>query len=100
PETDLDAVLAQVVAARRTAGGAARAAGFRIGACGMVPSGGPVATVTADDRNRAMVEAFGEVARDGSTCAMHVHTSITSAEEGVAVIDRIAPWLPVLLAMS
>ena len=31
---------------------------------------------------------------------MHVHTSITSAEEGVAVIDRIAPWLPVLLAMS
>lgn len=66
PETDLDAVLAQVVAARRTAGEAARAAGFRIGACGMVPSGGPVATVTADDRYRAMVEAL---ARSPATAA-------------------------------
>ena len=31
---------------------------------------------------------------------MHVHVAIESAEEGVGCIDRIAPWLPVLLAAS
>jgi carboxylate-amine ligase len=31
---------------------------------------------------------------------MHVHVAIDSPEEGVGCIDRIAPWLPVLLAMS
>jgi glutamate---cysteine ligase / carboxylate-amine ligase len=31
---------------------------------------------------------------------MHVHVAIESDEEGVAVLDRIRPWLPVLLAIS
>jgi carboxylate-amine ligase len=31
---------------------------------------------------------------------MHVHVAIESDEEGVRCIDRITPWLPVLLAMS
>jgi len=100
PETGLDAVLAQVVAARRTAGAAARAAGLRVGACGIVPIGGRHPAVTVDDRYQDMVDTFGEIARTSGTCAMHVHTEIASDEEGVAVIDRIAPWLPVLLAMS
>jgi len=29
-----------------------------------------------------------------------VHVAIDSAEEGVAIIDRITPWLPVLLALA
>lgn len=100
PETDLDAVLAQLVAGRRTAGEAARAAGLRVGACGIVPLGGARSVVTPNDRYRDMVDSYGEVARTGGTCGMHVHTGIDGAEEGVAVIDRIAPWLPVLLALS
>ena len=36
----------------------------------------------------------------GTTCGMHVHVAIESDEEGVGCLDRIAPWLPVLLAMS
>ena len=31
---------------------------------------------------------------------MHVHVAVDSDEQGVAVIDRIAPWLPVLVAIS
>ena len=31
---------------------------------------------------------------------MHVHVAIDSDEQGVAVIDRIAPWLPVLVAIA
>ena len=29
-----------------------------------------------------------------------MHVGVESAEEGVAVLDRIRPWLPVLLALS
>jgi carboxylate-amine ligase len=31
---------------------------------------------------------------------MHVHVEVDGDEEGVAVIDRIRPWLPVLIALS
>ena len=56
--------------------------------------------VSDNDRYRDMAETFGQVARRGTTCGMHVHVAIESAEEGVRCLDRIAPWLPVLLAMS
>jgi carboxylate-amine ligase len=100
PTTDAVDALSQVVAARRTAGEAARASGMAIGACGVVPLGGEQSKVTTDDRYRDMVDTYGEVARTGGTCGMHVHVGIDSDEEGVAVIDRIGPWLPVLLALS
>lgn len=47
-----------------------------------------------------MAQAFGLTAYEQLTCGCHVHVSIASPEEGVAVIDRIRPWLPVLLALS
>jgi glutamate---cysteine ligase / carboxylate-amine ligase len=39
-------------------------------------------------------------AREQLTCACHVHVGVESAEEGVAVLDRIRNWLPVLTALS
>lgn len=100
PTTDAADALAQLVAARRTAGEAARAAGLAAGACGIVPLSGYRSVVTPNDRYRDMVDTYGEVARTGGTCGMHVHVRVGSDEEGVAVIDRITPWLPVLLALS
>ena len=100
PTADADDAAHQLVAARRTAGEAARAAGLAAGACGMVPSGGDQSVVTPNDRYRDIVDTYGQVARTGGTCGMHVHIDIDSDEEGVAVLDRIAPWLPVLLALS
>jgi carboxylate-amine ligase len=47
-----------------------------------------------------MTDAFGEVARQQLTCGMHIHVAVDSPQEGVAVIDRIQPWLPVLTALS
>lgn len=100
PTRDTDDALDQLIAARRTAGEAARAAGLAAGACGIVPLPSEKSVVTPNDRYRDMVDRFGEVARTGGTCGMHVHVDIESEEEGVAVLDRIAPWLPVLLAVS
>jgi carboxylate-amine ligase len=34
------------------------------------------------------------------TCGCHVHVSVEDDEEGVAVLDRIRIWLPVLTALS
>jgi len=100
PTRDADDAFAQLVAARRTAGEAARAAGVAAAACGIVPMPSQQSVVTPNDRYRTMVERYGEIARTGGTCGMHVHVDIASDEEGVAVLDRIAPWLPVLLAVS
>ncbi|MCB5179209.1 glutamate--cysteine ligase [Streptomyces antimicrobicus] len=43
---------------------------------------------------------FGLTAEEQLTCGCHVHVSVDSDEEGVAVLDRIRTWLPVLTAMS
>lgn len=100
PQVDLEELATQLVAARRAAGEAAARAGLSLGATGIVPTGGDEASVSPQDRYRDMVDTYGEVARTGGTCGMHVHVAISSDEEGVAVIDRIAPWLPVMLALS
>ena len=59
-----------------------------------------VAVTTKDDRYERMVALYGMVADSQLACGLHVHVAITSKDEGVQVIDRIRPWLPVLLAMS
>jgi len=38
--------------------------------------------------------------REQLTCGCHVHVEIADRAEGVAALDRIGPWLPVLLALS
>jgi glutamate---cysteine ligase / carboxylate-amine ligase len=47
-----------------------------------------------------MAGAFGLTAQEQLTCGCHVHVEIGSDEEGVAVLDRIQPWLAALLALS
>ncbi len=85
---------------RRLVGEAARSAGVAAIATAtpvLPPSGG---TVTPHRRYQEIVEHYGEVAHESLVCAMHVHVSVGSQEEAVGVIDRIRPWLPVLLALS
>jgi carboxylate-amine ligase len=100
PTTSAADVLSQLRDARRTAGEAADSVGLGIAACGIVPTGIDEVRVSPNDRYRDMVDTFGEVARTGGTCGMHVHVDIADDEEGVGVIDRLGPWLPVLLALS
>lgn len=69
-------------------------------AAGIVPIGGEDPQVSPDDRYRDMVDTFGETARTGQTCGCHVHVAIGSPEEGVAIIDRMMPWLPILVAIT
>jgi carboxylate-amine ligase len=100
PETDLLEIRAQILTARKHAAEAAAAAGLATVASGIVPCGGMPLQVTDDDRYRRMMETFGRIATYGGTCGMHVHVAVDSDDEGVAVLDRIAPWLPILVAIA
>lgn len=84
---------------RAWASGAAREAGAAIAALATSPV--PVAPeLVAHARYQKMARAFGLTVHEELTCGCHVHVEISSADEGVAVLDRIGPWLAVLLALS
>ncbi|WP_081709956.1 glutamate--cysteine ligase [Arthrobacter sp. 35W] len=77
----------------------ARRLGARIAATATPPV--PTATHTfPSERYRSMVDRFGLTAVEQITCGFHVHVAIHSAAEGVAVMNGIRPWLPILLALS
>ncbi len=100
PVTDLDDARQQLVDARRLLGRAAREVGAAVVAVGTSPFGVTDVEVSPKDRYRDMVNEFGAIARVAGTCGMHVHVGIESREEGIGVIDRLRPWLPVVLALS
>ena len=47
-----------------------------------------------------MVGHLGLTTAEQLTCGCHVHVAISSPDEGVAVLDRIRGWLPVLVALA
>lgn len=99
PATSLVELHADLGRLRRELVAAAGRADARLVASGTHPTARHPRT-TADGRYARMTDAFGLVARQQLTCGMHVHVSVASPEEGVAVIDRIQPWLPLLTALS
>ena len=100
PTRDVDDIVDEVVAGRRRAAEAAAALDLAVAVCATVPLAMDEPVISDNERYRDMVETFGEIARRGITCGMHVHVAIESDEEGVRCLDRIAPWLPILLAVS
>jgi carboxylate-amine ligase len=95
----LDEVTAQLAVWRRRADAAARGAGARIAALATSPL--TVRPVPSEgERFDRIHEAFGPVAGEQLTCGCHVHVSVEDDEEGVAVLNRIRGWLPVLTALT
>jgi carboxylate-amine ligase len=72
----------------------------------LLPTGCPVMPETGEQeitpkpRYLRMAEWFGATARSLATCGCHVHIGIPDRETGVAVSNRVRPWLPVLLALT
>jgi carboxylate-amine ligase len=99
PHSSLDSLAAEIRAGRTYADSLARMTGARIAALATSPL--PVAPhATRTDRYDALQEKFALTAREQLTCGFHVHVSVDSDEEGVAVLDRIRSWLPTLTALS
>jgi glutamate---cysteine ligase / carboxylate-amine ligase len=86
-------------AARAAAAEAARDVGVALAPLATSPL--PVEpTVTPSRRYAEMARRFGLTASEELTCGCHVHVAIDGEQEGVAVLDRIRPWLAPLLALS
>jgi glutamate---cysteine ligase / carboxylate-amine ligase len=99
PCRDLGELGDEVRRCRSLAAKVAARAGARVAALATSPV--PVVPqLVRDGRYLEMARAFGLTASEQLTCGCHVHVGISSADEGVAVLDRIGPWLPVLLALS
>ncbi|MEV8565482.1 glutamate--cysteine ligase [Streptomyces sp. NPDC051322] len=99
PKLQMSDLAAELRRWRGVASERAREAGADVVALATSPL--PVApSVSAGRRYHRLVEEFGLTAQEQLTCGCHVHVQVASDEEGVAVLDRIRPWLPVLLALS
>jgi glutamate---cysteine ligase / carboxylate-amine ligase len=99
PCRSLDEVGTEVRRWRRAAAEAAQAAGGELAAMGTTPL--PVEpTITPKPRYGRMLREFGLTAAEQLSCGCHVHVEVDSDDEGVAVLDRIRVWLPVLIAMT
>ena len=99
PCRSIDELDREVRRCRSWAAGAAERAGVRVAALATSPV--PVEpAITDKERYQEIADAFGLTAQEQLTCGCHVHVEISSAEEGVAALDRIRSWLPVLLALT
>lgn len=100
PQAALQDVFEEIRAGRRAVGLAARQAGAAAVAMPTPVLVDPQQNVTPKPRYQRIYEEFGELSKQSLVCAMHVHVEVEDDDEGVAVIDRIRPWLPTLLAIS
>jgi glutamate---cysteine ligase / carboxylate-amine ligase len=99
PQYDLDEIRREILTRRCEAATAAHRAGVEAVPLATCPM--PVDPHIADGpRYAEMARRFGHTATEQLTCGCHVHVAVASDEEAVAVVDRIQPWLAVLLALS
>ncbi len=99
PCGDLDELGSELQKVRAQAGAAAAGVGAALAAVATSPL--PVEPTLSPSRRYAEIgRRFGLTAYEQLTCGCHVHVDIDSVAEGVAVLDRIRPWLAPLLAIS
>ncbi|MGW7266977.1 glutamate--cysteine ligase 2 [Streptomyces sp. NPDC054842] len=99
PQSDMGELAAEIVRCRKEAQRLAEETGAAVVALATSPL--PVSpSVSMNSRYQWMAREFGLASQETLVCGCHVHVSVESDDEGVAVVDRIRPWLSVLTAIS
>ncbi|MEV6959990.1 glutamate--cysteine ligase [Streptomyces sp. NPDC051207] len=99
PQSDMAALRAEIGRCREEAARHAGEIGCTVVALATSPL--PVSpSVGVSRRYQWMAEQYGIATREQLVLGCHVHVSVESDEEGVAVVDRLRPWLSVLSAIS
>jgi glutamate---cysteine ligase / carboxylate-amine ligase len=99
--TGLDELRDGIVALRRRAIGVAERLGLGLVAAGTVPLVDLAGlAVTPTSRYRRMLDDYQLLAREQLICGAQVHVGIADRDAAVSVAQRVAPALPVLLALS
>ncbi|WP_338900074.1 glutamate--cysteine ligase [Streptomyces sp. TG1A-60] len=99
PQSDMADLGAEIIRCRKDAARHAEGLGTAVVALATSPL--PVSpTITMNSRYLWMAREFGLPTQVQLVCGCHVHVSVESEDEGVAVLDRMRPWLSVLTALS
>ncbi|MFI2205682.1 glutamate--cysteine ligase [Streptomyces sp. NPDC020192] len=99
PHTDMAELGAEIVRSRKEAARLAGEVGCAVAALATCPL--PITgSLTEHERYRWMAGQYAITTQDWLVCGCHAHVAVESDEEGVAVLDRLRPWLPVLRALS
>lgn len=97
----LDEVGGHLLRLRDALGTAAEQAGCRLIATAAAPySGDGPMEITDTPRYRGMYQSAPQLVDEQLICGMHVHVAIPDRPTGVAVLNQLRPWLPLLVAMS
>ncbi len=49
---------------------------------------------------RQLLDSYQQVARQQVICGCHIHIQVDDPDQRIATMNRVRPWLPVLLALS
>ncbi|MFF8844198.1 glutamate--cysteine ligase [Streptomyces sp. NPDC015127] len=99
--TELKEAGGHLLRLRHAVGAAAEANGCRLAACGTPPRrGADSGLVTEQSRYRALQVQAPQLVAEQLVNGLHIHTAVPCPEVGVAVLNRLRGWLPVLVAMS
>lgn len=94
-------VRAELVRLRRAVIEAARRDGCRIAAAGTHPfSHWAGQVLTPKSRYYELAHDFQQLTREQIICGCHVHVGISDREAAVQVMNRVRPWLSVILALA
>ncbi|MFC6600194.1 carboxylate-amine ligase [Kitasatospora paranensis] len=97
----LDEVGGHLLRLRHSLAEAAEDVGCRLAASGSAPFT-PLGTpaISTSPRYRSMRVDAAQLAAEQLICGMHVHVGVPDRATGVAVLNRLRPWLPVLVAIG
>ncbi|GGS29758.1 putative glutamate--cysteine ligase 2-2 [Streptomyces humidus] len=99
--TSLDDLHADLTETRRRLDRAAASSGLAVMAAGTAPlASADPAHPTADARYLHMTEEYRRVADEQLICGAQVHVDVPDRDTAVRAMCVVAPWLPVLLALS
>jgi len=99
PQSDMAELTAEIIRCRQEATRLAQDVGAVVAALATSPLPARP-SINVATRYQWMAREFGLSAQEHVVCGCHVHVAVDSDDEGVAVLDRIRPWLSVLTALS
>jgi len=97
--SSLDELRRHLLSLREELASTAESIGVGVAAAGTMPLSAPL-VMTETPRFRRMLTDYQLLVREQLICGMQVHVGIGSRDVAVRLLDRVAPWLPPLLALS
>ncbi len=101
PCETLDEIGGHLLRLRHELATATESEGCRLLACGAAPlRGDGPPSVTDSARYREIHDRAPQLVDEQLINGMHIHVAVPERRTGVAVLNRLRPWLPILLAMG